>query len=69
MPPKCEGCGKPIVDGQARYTGGEGADPPRYWHWECHERWLAEFREKLQRFPETVARVQGAVDRLRRSTR
>ena len=61
----CHGCHKLIRPGEARYTGGEGADPPRYWHWDCHEQWLADLRERMLQVPSLVARFQTTISRLR----
>lgn len=63
----CQGCQQPILEGEARYTGGEEADPPKYWHWECHDNFVQDLRERMRRLPETERRVQNALARLRRT--
>jgi hypothetical protein len=69
MPERCEGCPDPILPGQARYTGGEGADPPKYWHWECHERFLADCRKALHDIPGLAERAQQIIRRLQHGKR
>jgi hypothetical protein len=33
----CHHCKKEIKPGDARYTGGESAEPPAYAHFTCHK--------------------------------
>lgn len=62
----CEGCKVAILAGEARYTGGESATPPRYWHWNCHDKWLSVIEDQAAKFPLIRERIKPLIAKLRK---
>ena len=63
MAEACDSCGKPVLDGQLRYTAAR----PGPWHASCNERRLAklerdghEIRSGLNRLMRDLRRGRGA---------
>ncbi len=72
---KCDKCGKPYQDGDAVYSIADKFDEDIedrdvllfFRHWDCHTPPKEALKEALHNFDKTMARVDDALDRLRRT--
>lgn len=66
-PDICHRCGRPILEGEPRYTLGEFRNPPQFSHYDCKEREDQDLKNRLSNFRATTDRALETIERLRRS--
>lgn len=62
----CRICGKPVLDGEARYTLGEFKDPPEFCHYDCKDANDQKLKQDFKDFDSKIKDAQETLRRLRK---
>lgn len=59
-----KGCGKPVVDGQAKWSAAEHRG--EFWHWECHTKKAYDPFQRLHDLADEMRTTSIAMDPFRK---